>query len=90
MSKALKITFGVHMVVALLFGAPLLLIPGRFLGLFGWQPLDPHITRLLGAAMLAFTWSSFQGYRTTDMNLKRAILVVFAITWLFFLWKKPE
>ncbi len=124
MSKALRITFGIHAVVALLFGAPLLVVPGRFLSLFGWQPLDPHITRLLGAAMLAFAWSSFRGYRTTSSHLQQAliqmefvfcalgsigllrhilvawypwyfwvvflILVVFALVWLFFLWRNPE
>ena len=39
MSKALKVTFGFHTVVALFFGAPLLIAPGRFLGVFGWDPL---------------------------------------------------
>ena len=69
MSKALKVTFGIHGFVALLFGLPLLVVPGRFLGLFGWAPIDPLITRLLGAAMIALAWSSFRGIRTTDSRL---------------------
>jgi hypothetical protein len=74
MTKALKVTFGVHAVVALLFGVPLLVVPGRFLGLFGWLPVDPLITRLLGAAMLALSWGSFRGYRTTDASMQLAFI----------------
>ncbi len=37
MSKALKVTFLIHAIVALGFGVPLLLAPGRFLMLFGWD-----------------------------------------------------
>ncbi len=74
MSKALKTTFAIHAVIAFIFGAPLLIIPGRTLGLFGWQPIDPHITRLLGAAMLALAWSSFLGYRTSDKDLQSALI----------------
>ncbi len=121
MSKALKVTFGIHAVVARLFGLPLLAAPGRFLGLFGWQPVDPLLSRLLGAAILALAWSSFRGYRTTESSIQVAFiqveliytvlgavgllrhllvawypwyvwtlfttLVVFAIVWLYFLWK---
>jgi hypothetical protein len=34
MSKALRTTFFVHAVVALVLGAPLLIVPGQFLDLF--------------------------------------------------------
>ena len=61
MSKALKYTFIVHGIVGVLVGAPLLLAPGRFLGWIGWAPVDPVISRLLGAASLALAWSSFRG-----------------------------
>ena len=62
MSKSLKYTFLIHTVVSLIFGAALLLAPGRFLGLFGWAPIDPLISRLLGAALLALAWSSYRGW----------------------------
>lgn len=62
MSKSLKYTFLIHVVVSLIFGAALLLAPGRFLGLFGWAPIDPLISRLLGAALLALAWSSYRGW----------------------------
>ena len=75
MFKALKITFLIHAVVAALVGAPLLIIPGRFLQLVGWQAMlqaigcestDPMISRVLGAALLALAWSSFRGWRATE------------------------
>jgi len=62
MSKSLKYTFLIHVVVSLIFGAALLLAPGRTLGLFGWAPIDPLISRLLGAALLALAWSSYRGW----------------------------
>ena len=66
MSKALKITFLVHGIVSLLLGALMLLIPGRFLTFLGWAPIDPIISRLLGAALLALAWSSFRGWRAKE------------------------
>jgi hypothetical protein len=53
-------------VVAALAGALLLLIPGRFLQAVGWAPIDPILSRLLGAAFLALAWSSFRGWRALE------------------------
>jgi hypothetical protein len=66
MPKFLKFIFLVHTIVALAIGAPLLIIPGRFLGWLGWAPVEPVINRILGAALLALAWSSFRGWRATD------------------------
>jgi hypothetical protein len=66
MSKALKTTFLVHAVVAALAGLLLLLIPGRTLQTLGWAPIDPILSRLLGAAFLALAWSSFRGWRASE------------------------
>ena len=69
-SKSLRVTFLVHLIVGLVLGAALLLIPGRTIILLGWVPeqvqlpqselsvlgqtfVDPVITRVLGAALLA-------------------------------------
>ena len=65
MSKGLRITFLIHAVVAGVFGLFLLLIPGRFLEFIGWAPIDPIVSRLLGAAMLALAWSSVRGWRAS-------------------------
>jgi len=74
MSKALKATFLVHAVVSLLCGAPLLIAPGQMLTSLGWAPIDPLMSRLLGAALLALAWSSFRGWRATE-RAQVAILV---------------
>jgi hypothetical protein len=82
MGKALKYTFLIHAIIAFLFGAPLLLGPGRFLGLFGWEPIDPLVSRLLGAALLALAWGSWTGWRTTEraqVNLLIEMELVFTM-----------
>jgi hypothetical protein len=66
MSKVLKFTFLIHAVVGVLFGTPLLIAPGRFLGWVGWAPVDPILSRVLGAALLALAWSSFRGWQATE------------------------
>jgi hypothetical protein len=68
MPKSLRYTFLIHTVVSFVFGAAMLLAPGRFLGIFGWAPIDPLITRLLGAALLAFGWSSLRGWQSADRS----------------------
>ncbi len=81
MSKALKYTFIVHIVVAVVFGVPLLLLPGRFLELFGWAPVDPLLSRVLGAALLAQAWSSFRvsmGADAATVMLLLEVNIVFA------------
>jgi len=76
MSKGLKTLFGVHAVVALLVGAPLLVVPGRVLLWLGWAPIDPIVSRLLGAALLALAWSSFRGWQT--LSQMEAVFTVLA------------
>lgn len=66
MSKALNITFLIHAIVSVVGGLLLLIIPGRTLLFFGWAPIDPIISRLLGAALLALAWSSFRGWQATE------------------------
>ena len=63
MSQSLRITFILHAIVALVFGLGLLAAPGRVLDLFGWVPIDPLMSRMLGAALLALGWGSIRGYR---------------------------
>ena len=63
MSKMLRGTFVVHGVVAVVVGVLLLGMPGRFLQLLGWAPIDPLVSRLLGAAFLALAWGDFRGWR---------------------------
>lgn len=74
MPKGLKTLFLVHAVVAVVFGLPLLIIPGRLLTWVGWAPIDPIAGRLLGAVMLGLAWSSFRGWMAEE-RAKVAILV---------------
>ena len=68
MSQSLRITFILHAIVAFIFGLGLLAAPGQFLDIFGWQPVDPLMTRMLGAAMLALGWGSVRGYRAASWD----------------------
>mgnify|MGYP001826028402 CR=1 FL=1 len=74
MPKGLKTLFLVHGVVSLVFGLPLLIIPGRLLTWVGWAPIDPIAGRLLGAVMLALAWGGFRGWLAEE-RAKVAILV---------------
>lgn len=66
MSGFLKVVFLLQAILAVLVGAPLLLAPGRFLDLIGWAPVDPLLSRLLGAALLAMAWTSIYALRTSQ------------------------
>ena len=66
MSKRQKLTFLIHAIVAVLLGLPLFIVPGRLLQWLGWAPIDPIISRLLGAALLALAWSSFRGWQAAE------------------------
>jgi len=79
MSKALRATFLVHAVVALVLGVPLLIVPGQFLDLFIWRPIDPLISRLLGAALLALAWGSFRGWQATERAQVKTLLEIEAV-----------
>ena len=74
MAKSSKATFLIHAIVSVLFGAPLLLAPGRFLGLFDWAPIDPLTSRLLGSALLALGWGSYRSWRSTTWKDISAIV----------------
>jgi uncharacterized membrane protein YkvA (DUF1232 family) len=68
MSQSTRYTFLIHAIIAALFGIPMLIIPGEFLPLFGWTDdvIDPLVSRVLGAAIIAMAWSSYRGWRATD------------------------
>lgn len=70
MTRSTRITFGVHWIVALVLGLPLLLAPGRFFDFINWAPSEqefiaalPLVSRMFGAALIALAWSSFRSWR---------------------------
>ena len=75
MSTTTRIIFALHSIVALVFGLPLLIAPGRALEVLDWAPIDPILTRMLGAALLALAWGSFRGWRAEEWD-KVVYLVV--------------
>jgi len=79
MSKALRVLFLVHAVVATVAGALLLIIPGRLLDWLLWWPIDPIVSRLLGAALLALAWSSLYGWRATGRSQVTVLIQMEAI-----------
>jgi hypothetical protein len=77
----LKITFLVHGIVAVVLGVLLLGVPGRFLPVLGWAPVDPIMARLLGAAFLGLAWGDFRGWRAlswSEVNVFVEVQLAFA------------
>lgn len=58
MSQGLAILFRFHALLSFLFGLPLVLAPGQWFGALGWEPYDPILSRVAGAANVALGWSS--------------------------------
>lgn len=82
MSRFLRIVFAVHMVVFAVLGVLLLALPGHFLGWLGWAPIDPLLSRVLGAAFLALAWGSFRGWRASEREQVALLIeleVVFSV-----------
>ena len=79
MSKFLKITLVFHILVAVVFGLPLLGMPGRFLDFFGWAPVDPLISRMLGAAFLGMAWIDLRALRNNTRQLAQPAIEVGAV-----------
>lgn len=74
MIKTAKVTLLIYAIFTLIFGLPLLVMPGRFLGFFGWLPVEPLIARMFGAALLSMSWTALRGYLTWGPNRILAIM----------------
>jgi len=79
-SSGLRTTFLVHFILGLIFGLLLLLIPETFLGMFSWKVTQPATYRLVGAAILGFTMSSWFGYKAATWDQVR-IVVLAELVW---------
>jgi len=69
----------IHAAVSAVSGLCLLAMPGRVLLALGWAPIDPVLSRLLGAALLALAWSSFRGWRATGRAQVQIVLELEAV-----------
>ena len=79
-SSGLKTLFLVHFGVGLVFGLLYLFIPAVVLGLAGMTAPDTLPYRTIGAAVLAFTASSWYCYQAAEWE-KVKIVVVAEIVW---------
>jgi hypothetical protein len=70
---SLRRWFVVHFILDVLFGLPLLLAPELMLALFGWQEVDPILSRLVGAALMGIGVESLLG-RDSGVEAYRAML----------------
>jgi hypothetical protein len=66
MSKMLKPTLLINMIIGIIVGLLLLIMPGRFLAVVGWAPIDPIVSRVLGAALLAMSWGDWRVWQASS------------------------
>ncbi len=70
---SLRAWFVVHFIADVLFALPLFIAPEWFLGLLGWQSIDPLATRLVAAALFGIGIESWLG-RNAPAPAFRAML----------------
>ncbi|MFC1670103.1 hypothetical protein ACFL20_06885 [Spirochaetota bacterium] len=78
MTQGLKVTFLLHSICAFLFGIGLYFVPELTAGALNWTPVDPTMSRFMGAAMLAISFKSLLAYRASSWESVR-IIVMFEI-----------
>ena len=79
-SSGLRTLFLVHFVVGLVFGLAYLFIPGMLMGGLGAPVPDELPYRVIGAAVLAFTASSWYCYQAAEWERVK-IVVLAEIVW---------
>jgi hypothetical protein len=79
-SSGLRTLFLVHLIFGLLFGLTYLLIPGTYMSLVGVKLADEFPYRLVGAAILAFSASSWLCYKAAEWERVK-IVVQAEIAW---------
>ena len=74
--QTLRRWFVIHFITDMAFAIPMMIAPVRMLTLFGWEAVDPFMTRLAAAALFGIGIESYLGrnagaesYRTM-LNLK--------------------
>jgi hypothetical protein len=63
-----------------LCGLPLLVAPGRLLTMLGWAPIDPILSRILGAALMAFAWLLFRAWQGSPADTRPVLEVQVGFT----------
>ena len=76
----LRIVFIVHIVVGIIFGLGFFLIPVAFGKLYNWPLTDPYFPRMIGAAILGYTASSWFALHANAWD-KVKIVVQIEMAW---------
>jgi hypothetical protein len=79
-SSGLRLLFLVHFVAGLVFGLVYLFIPGTFMSWLGVTLQDEQPYRAIGAAVLAFTASSWYCYQNPYWEKVKAVVLA-EIVW---------
>ena len=79
-SSGLRTLFLVHFIFGLIFGLLYLFIPGMFMGWLGVSLKDEFAYRIAGAAVLAFSASSWFCYQAAEWERVK-IVVLAEIVW---------
>ncbi len=79
-SSGLRTLFLVHFVLGLVAGLLYLFIPGMFMGWLGMVVQDEFPYRIIGAAVLAFTASSWYSYQAAEWERVK-IVILAEIAW---------
>ena len=79
-SSGLRTLFLVHFIFGLIFGLLYLFIPGMFMGWLGVSLKDEFAYRIAGAAVLAFSASSWFCYKAAEWERVK-IVVLAEIVW---------
>ena len=88
MPASLRAWFRAHGTIDVLAAIPLLLVPGRALGLLGWTAVDPVSTRLCGAALMAIGFASLtvDGHGLPGYRALLSLKVVWSVAAIFALF----
>ena len=73
--QALRRWFVIHFITDMAFAIPMMISPVRLLTLFGWEAVDPFMTRLAAAALFGIGIESYLG-RNAGVESYRTMLTL--------------
>ncbi len=73
LTRQLRFWFTIHFVADVLVAVPLFLSPDRFLGMLGWNTVDPVAARLVAAALFGIGIESFLGRGSSTSTFREML-----------------
>jgi hypothetical protein len=80
MAKEWRILFLIHLIVGLVFGLGYIVLPDLTINLLGLTGFNPWLLRIVGAAILGYSASSWYGMQQTSYERIRGIVIA-EIVW---------